>query len=627
MDGAYDPFAADGGGGPVAPVNAMPAGADARCPRPPPPATQKAADMLAAYVGQHGEAFLHRAVTEQAANPLFSFLFVEKDPAGFAYFQVQLRAARMAAAPAPPAPPAPHVPPIAHLQPPIGPSGLPTADGFVPRPGVDPPRAPPLAAGQRAAVMTPMPSVGKARGPDGRPARLLADDAAAVGHEAKAEAARLVGANGAREGGAGVRSRHSRSPTRGLSGAGGGNPKRDRSRSPSSARSGSPKNGRSPRVKRSASRSQSPTGDKSFRRGRSPSRSKTRSISRSRSPCRSKTRSISPGHGVFLRGSPLQCQDLLPRERSAELVRQDGEEYPRPGAWEGSRDHSFGHGGARGSRPGFGSAGRARAWSGEGRGVGLRESVDERRDRRWEGPDRDERGRRNEDRRVKTSWGEVREPERQRCDGLNDRQIGAERRTGGSDEGGGGGDRQRLFHRPCHNREQKQEKAQTRQGEEDDRPGDHERGQEHRPAEWDDWGKHGPTNLDAVLAPGSPIRHSPTDSESSPAPAPVSGSPSMSEARVPEATPADMKSKSIVRRAVTAVVKDSLNQPFLAGTISKHQFKTIAKRAVDKVMSQIPARGKGSVANTTEGVEVFLTVARKQKIQKLIHGYVQKYTK
>ena len=81
--------------------------------------------------------------------------------------------------------------------------------------------------------------------------------------------------------------------------------------------------------------------------------------------------------------------------------------------------------------------------------------------------------------------------------------------------------------------------------------------------------------------------------------------------------------RSIIRPAVTALVKEFLTQPWNDGAITKDQFKVIAKKAVEKVLSAIPDTGKGSVENTHDGVEAWLIPSRKLKIKALMEGYGQ----
>ena len=76
---------------------------------------------------------------------------------------------------------------------------------------------------------------------------------------------------------------------------------------------------------------------------------------------------------------------------------------------------------------------------------------------------------------------------------------------------------------------------------------------------------------------------------------------------------------------MTALVKEFLTQPWNDGAITKDQFKVIAKKAVEKVLSAIPDTGKGSVENTHDGVEAWLIPSRKLKIKALMEGYVAKY--
>ena len=76
---------------------------------------------------------------------------------------------------------------------------------------------------------------------------------------------------------------------------------------------------------------------------------------------------------------------------------------------------------------------------------------------------------------------------------------------------------------------------------------------------------------------------------------------------------------------MTVLVKEFLTKPWSDGTITKEQFKTIAKKAVDKVVLAIPATGHGSVQNNQDGLEAWLTQSRKLKIKALTEGYVAKY--
>ena len=59
-------------------------------------------------------------------------------------------------------------------------------------------------------------------------------------------------------------------------------------------------------------------------------------------------------------------------------------------------------------------------------------------------------------------------------------------------------------------------------------------------------------------------------------------------------------SKSLIRTAVTAVVKEYLAGPYMDRRITKDDYKTIAQKAVEKVVLAIPSSGKGAVPNTQE---------------------------
>ena len=137
-------------------------------------------------------------------------------------------------------------------------------------------------------------------------------------------------------------------------------------------------------------------------------------------------------------------------------------------------------------------------------------------------------------------------------------------------------------------------------------------------------GGHGGAGEGAELGAGAPPPSSmvsdPRQRVAPAAEAPVSGGASGGEG-------AAGGEKSLIRPAVTALVKEFLMQPFKSGNITKDQFKTIAKKAVDKVVGAIPSSGVGSVPNTIEGLESFVTEARKVKIKKLVEGYVGKYNK
>lgn len=81
---------------------------------------------------------------------------------------------------------------------------------------------------------------------------------------------------------------------------------------------------------------------------------------------------------------------------------------------------------------------------------------------------------------------------------------------------------------------------------------------------------------------------------------------------------------NLIRKAVTEQVKDALKPTWKGGQITKEAFKTIAKKAVDKVMGALEV--KGSIPKTQEKVESFMNTS-KPKIAKLVQGYVDKYSK
>ena len=83
--------------------------------------------------------------------------------------------------------------------------------------------------------------------------------------------------------------------------------------------------------------------------------------------------------------------------------------------------------------------------------------------------------------------------------------------------------------------------------------------------------------------------------------------------------------KSLIRTAVTAVVKEYLAGPYKDRRITKDDYKTIAQKVVEKVVLAIPSSGKGAVPNTQEGLEGFLTESRRAKMKLLTEGYVAKY--
>lgn len=80
---------------------------------------------------------------------------------------------------------------------------------------------------------------------------------------------------------------------------------------------------------------------------------------------------------------------------------------------------------------------------------------------------------------------------------------------------------------------------------------------------------------------------------------------------------------TLLRTAVAEHVKDTLKPTWREGQMSKEAFKTIAKKAVDKVLSAIKPH---QVPNTEEKVATYMENAR-PKIAKLVQGYVDKYVK
>ncbi|XP_024373661.1 uncharacterized protein [Physcomitrium patens] len=84
-----------------------------------------------------------------------------------------------------------------------------------------------------------------------------------------------------------------------------------------------------------------------------------------------------------------------------------------------------------------------------------------------------------------------------------------------------------------------------------------------------------------------------------------------------------VKGMTFLRTAVAEHVKETLKPTWREGQMSKEAFKTIAKKAVDKVLSAIKPH---QVPTTEEKVEAYMMIAR-PKISKLVQGYVDKYVK
>ncbi|KAJ7515650.1 hypothetical protein O6H91_22G022100 [Diphasiastrum complanatum] len=79
----------------------------------------------------------------------------------------------------------------------------------------------------------------------------------------------------------------------------------------------------------------------------------------------------------------------------------------------------------------------------------------------------------------------------------------------------------------------------------------------------------------------------------------------------------------LLRVAVTEYVKEVLKPTWKEGHMSKEAFKTIAKKAVDKVLGTLQSH---QVPKTQDKVDHFMSFSR-QKIAKLVQGYVEKYVK
>lgn len=80
---------------------------------------------------------------------------------------------------------------------------------------------------------------------------------------------------------------------------------------------------------------------------------------------------------------------------------------------------------------------------------------------------------------------------------------------------------------------------------------------------------------------------------------------------------------TLLRIAVAEHVKATLKPTWQEGQMSKEAFKTIAKKAVEKVLSAIKPH---QVPNTEEKVASYMVIA-KPKIEKLVQGYVDKYVR
>lgn len=79
----------------------------------------------------------------------------------------------------------------------------------------------------------------------------------------------------------------------------------------------------------------------------------------------------------------------------------------------------------------------------------------------------------------------------------------------------------------------------------------------------------------------------------------------------------------LLRTAVADRVKALLKPSWKEGRLSKDAFKTIAKKAVEKVTGNLPSH---HIPKSQEKVDQFMTVSS-SKISKLVQGYVDKYSK
>ncbi|KAL3698141.1 hypothetical protein R1sor_012217 [Riccia sorocarpa] len=86
----------------------------------------------------------------------------------------------------------------------------------------------------------------------------------------------------------------------------------------------------------------------------------------------------------------------------------------------------------------------------------------------------------------------------------------------------------------------------------------------------------------------------------------------------------DSRTLNLIRKAIAEHVKDLLKPTWKEGQMSKDAFKTIAKKAVDKVIGALEA--KGSIPRSQEKLDFFMETS-KPKIAKLVKGYVDKYVK
>eukprot|EP01018_Ginkgo_biloba_P039225 Gb_00875 [translate_table: standard] len=85
----------------------------------------------------------------------------------------------------------------------------------------------------------------------------------------------------------------------------------------------------------------------------------------------------------------------------------------------------------------------------------------------------------------------------------------------------------------------------------------------------------------------------------------------------------EMRTMKIFRTALADFVKELLKPTWREGHMSKDSFKTIVKKAVDKVAGSLQSH---QIPNTQERIDQYLTSSR-IKLMKLVEGYVDKYGK
>ncbi|KAJ7525825.1 hypothetical protein O6H91_17G068600 [Diphasiastrum complanatum] len=85
----------------------------------------------------------------------------------------------------------------------------------------------------------------------------------------------------------------------------------------------------------------------------------------------------------------------------------------------------------------------------------------------------------------------------------------------------------------------------------------------------------------------------------------------------------EAKVMKLLRTAVTEYVKEVLKPTWREGHLSKEAFKTIAKKAVDKVISTLPGH---HIPKSQDKVDRFI-ISSQEKISKLVQGYLDKYVK